>query len=135
MTSTIPRAERVDDGGAAPDAAQRRRGLVLYRDRILVVGGECNNGKPFIENEAFDVKTGRWSHSRADAVGRHGIQAATDGQHGVHPRRRAGVRDRGLRHAADVHAALTGHMYKVQGSKWKVQSKFASFELTLTFAP
>ena len=32
---------------------------VLYRGRIVVDGGECNKGKPFIENEAYDNRVER----------------------------------------------------------------------------
>jgi hypothetical protein len=52
----------------------------LYRNRILVFGGECSNGHPFVENEAYDLKTGRWSSLAPMPTGRHGINAATDGQ-------------------------------------------------------
>jgi len=53
---------------------------VLYRGRILIDGGECHEGKPFVENEAYDMKTDRWSPLAPMPSGRHGIQAATDGQ-------------------------------------------------------
>ena len=53
---------------------------VLYRGMIVVTGGECDNDKPFVANEGFDVKTGRWSTLAPMPGGRHGIQAATDGQ-------------------------------------------------------
>ena len=53
---------------------------VLYRGLILDLGGECNSGKLFVENEGFNVKTGRWSRFAAMTSPRHGIQAATDGR-------------------------------------------------------
>ena len=53
---------------------------VLYRGMIVVTGGECDNDKPFVANEGFDVKTGRWSALAPMPGGRHGIQGATDGQ-------------------------------------------------------
>jgi hypothetical protein len=34
---------------------------VLYHDRILLMGGECNAGKPFAQNEAYDPKTMKWT--------------------------------------------------------------------------
>jgi N-acetylneuraminic acid mutarotase len=55
-------------------------GAVLYRGSIVLFGGECDNGKPFAQNEAFDVKTGRWSTLAPMGSGRHGITAATDGR-------------------------------------------------------
>ena len=62
----------------SPRAAAAR--AWVYKERILVIGGECNNGRPFIENEAYDPKTDRWSILAPMPSGRHGIQAATDGQ-------------------------------------------------------
>jgi N-acetylneuraminic acid mutarotase len=53
---------------------------LVYKDRILVIGGECNNGRPFVENEAYDPRTDRWTILAPMPSGRHGIQAATDGQ-------------------------------------------------------
>ena len=46
----------------------------------LLCGGECDTDKPFVANEAFDPKTGRWSTLAPMSSGRHGIQAATVGQ-------------------------------------------------------
>ena len=55
-------------------------------------GGECNSGKLFVENEGFNVKTGRWSRFAPMSSPRHGIQAATDGRRCSSPaaRRRVG---------------------------------------------
>ena len=53
---------------------------VVLGGRIIVTGGECDNDKPFVANEAYDVKAGRWSTLAPMPSGRHGIQAATDGQ-------------------------------------------------------
>ena len=53
---------------------------VLYRGVILLSGGECHSGNLFVENEGFNVKTGRWSRYAAMISPRHGIQAATDGR-------------------------------------------------------
>lgn len=66
---------------ATPMTAPRSGGaVVLDRGRILVVGGECDTDTPFVANEAFDVKTGRWSTLAPMLSGRHGIQAAVVGQ-------------------------------------------------------
>ena len=58
----------------------RRGSAVLYRGRILVTGGECDNDKPFVDNDAYDLKSARWTSLAPMLSGRHGIQAATDGQ-------------------------------------------------------
>ena len=50
---------------------------VLYRNRILVFGGECNSGHPFIENEAYDVETGRWSSLAPMPSGRPSVKASS----------------------------------------------------------
>jgi hypothetical protein len=66
---------------AAPSPTPRSGGsAVLYRGMIVVTGGECDGDKPFVHNEGFDVKTGRWTTLAPMPGGRHGIQAATDGQ-------------------------------------------------------
>jgi hypothetical protein len=51
----------------------------LYRGRIVVFGGECDNRIPFAHNEAYDPATGRWSTLAPMPSGRHGITAAADG--------------------------------------------------------
>ena len=87
---------------------------------ILIAGGECNSGKLFTEHEGFNVKTGRWSRFAPMASPRHGIQAADRRTHGVHPRRRTGVRNRGVGHVADVQVLkLQVKGVKGQRSKWE----------------
>src|SRR5262245_51887286 len=54
--------------------------VTLYRNLIIVAGGECNNGKTFVENEAYDVKTDRWLSLAPMSVGRHGFRAVTLGE-------------------------------------------------------
>ena len=79
---------------------------MLYRGLIVVTGGECNNGKPFVENEAFDVKTGRWSTlaPMPSRTARHpGRDRRTDD---LRSRRRAGVPDGHIGHTVDVQIAL-----------------------------
>jgi N-acetylneuraminic acid mutarotase len=53
---------------------------VLYKGLIVVMGGECNNARPFVETEGFDVKAGQWRTLASMPIGKHGITAATDGQ-------------------------------------------------------
>jgi len=53
---------------------------VLYHDRILLMGGECNAGKPFAQNEAYDPKTMKWTPLAPMPSGRHGFYAVSDGQ-------------------------------------------------------
>ena len=66
---------------AAPLPTPRSGGSgVLYKNMIVVSGGECDRGLPFNHHEGFDVKTGRWSTLASMPSGRHGINAATDGQ-------------------------------------------------------
>jgi N-acetylneuraminic acid mutarotase len=65
---------------AAIPTARSGGSAVLYRGMIVVTGGECDNDKPFVANEGFDVKTARWTMLAPMPGGRHGIQAATDGQ-------------------------------------------------------
>lgn len=65
---------------AAPLMTPRSGGAgVLHRNRILVFGGECDNRIPFAHNEAFDLKTGRWSALAPMPSGRHGIMGAAIG--------------------------------------------------------
>jgi N-acetylneuraminic acid mutarotase len=65
---------------AAPLPTPRSGGAgVLYRGRILVFGGECDNRIPFVHNEAYDLASGRWSSLAPMPSGRHGITAAADG--------------------------------------------------------
>ena len=44
---------------SAPPLPRPRSGgsAVLYRGRILVTGGECDNDKPFVDNDAYDLKS------------------------------------------------------------------------------
>jgi hypothetical protein len=53
---------------------------VLYKGQIVVMGGECFNGRPFDHVEAFDPQTSRWATLTSMPSGRHGIMAATDGR-------------------------------------------------------
>jgi N-acetylneuraminic acid mutarotase len=53
---------------------------VVLKGVIVVAGGECNNLAPFDTVEGFDLKTGRWRTLAPMPVGKHGINAATDGQ-------------------------------------------------------
>lgn len=53
---------------------------VLYQDRIVLLGGECNGGKTFTQNEAYDPKTMTWTTLAPMPAGRHGFYAVTDGQ-------------------------------------------------------
>ena len=50
----------------------------VYRNMIVVFGGECREGKTFPENEGFDLAAGQW-RTLAPAEGRHGFGAATIG--------------------------------------------------------
>jgi N-acetylneuraminic acid mutarotase len=52
----------------------------LYRDMIVVAGGECRERATFPENEGFDLKTGRWSALAPLPAGRHGFGAAAVGK-------------------------------------------------------
>jgi N-acetylneuraminic acid mutarotase len=53
-------------------------GAVVYKGMIVVLGGECDNGRPFTHNEAFDPRTNRWTTLAPMPSGRHGIMAAAD---------------------------------------------------------
>jgi hypothetical protein len=53
---------------------------VLYHDRIVLMGGECNSGKTFSQNEEYDPRTMKWTALAAMPGGRHGFYATTDGQ-------------------------------------------------------
>ena len=67
---------------SAPFLLEPRSGgaAVLYHDRILLMGGECNGGKPFAQNEAYDLKTMKWTALAPMPSGRHGFYAVSDGQ-------------------------------------------------------
>ena len=92
---------------AAPLPTPRSGGAgVVYKGRILVFGGECNDGVPFVHNEAFDLKTKAWSTLAPMPSGRHGINAAADGQVVDIPGGAPKMRNRRLRHAAHVQIAL-----------------------------
>jgi hypothetical protein len=52
----------------------------LYRGKIFVAGGECRDKRTFPENEAFDLKTGRWISFTPMVMGRHGFGAVTVGR-------------------------------------------------------
>ena len=67
---------------SAPFLMEPRSGgaAVLHQDRILLMGGECNGGKPFAQNEAYDVKTMKWTAMAPMPSGRHGFYAVSDGQ-------------------------------------------------------
>ncbi len=64
---------------AAPmPTARSAPGAALVNDQILVVGSECDNGRTFNQNEAYDTKTDRWV-ALASPVGRHGFGGASLG--------------------------------------------------------
>jgi N-acetylneuraminic acid mutarotase len=67
---------------SAPFLPEPRSGgsAVLYHDRILLMGGECDGTKTFSQNEAYDPKTMRWTALAAMPGGRHGFCAVTDGR-------------------------------------------------------
>jgi hypothetical protein len=52
----------------------------FYKGLIVVMGGECTNGRPFNDTEGFDVAAGRWRALAPMPIGKHGITAATDGK-------------------------------------------------------
>jgi len=64
---------------AAPmPTARSAMAVVLYKGMILVDGGECDHGRTFVQNEAYDPKADRWVELQA-IVGRHGFGAGTMG--------------------------------------------------------
>jgi Galactose oxidase, central domain/Kelch motif len=67
---------------SAPFLPEPRSGgsAVLYRDRIVLMGGECDKGKTFSQNEAYDLKATTWTTLAPMPGGRHGFYATTDGQ-------------------------------------------------------
>jgi N-acetylneuraminic acid mutarotase len=67
---------------SAPFLPEPRSGgtAVVYHDRILLMGGECDRGKPFAQNEAYDLKTMTWTALAPMPSGRHGFYAVSDGQ-------------------------------------------------------
>ena len=68
----------MDVGGAAADAAQRVAAL-LYKDMILVLGGELPPSHTFPENEGYDGKLDRWVTLAPMPAGRHGFGGAVIG--------------------------------------------------------
>jgi N-acetylneuraminic acid mutarotase len=67
---------------SAPFLPEPRSGgsAVVYHNRILLMGGECDGTKPFAQNEAYDMTTMKWTALAAMPTGRHGFNAVTDGQ-------------------------------------------------------
>jgi hypothetical protein len=63
----------MDVGGTAADAAQ------LYKDMILVLGGELPPSHTFPENEGYDGKLDRWVTLAPMPAGRHGFGGAVIG--------------------------------------------------------
>jgi N-acetylneuraminic acid mutarotase len=51
----------------------------LYRDMIIVVGGECRDKKTYPENAGYDLKTRRWLKLAPMPAGRHGFGGVTVG--------------------------------------------------------
>jgi N-acetylneuraminic acid mutarotase len=65
---------------AAPPVPTARGGVsgTLYKGLILVIGGE-DEERTYVENEAYDVTTGRWSKLAPMPAGRHGHGVAAVG--------------------------------------------------------
>lgn len=65
---------------AAPPLPTARGGVsgTLYKGLIMVIGGE-DEKRTYVENEAYDVKTGRWSKLGPLPQGRHGHGVAAVG--------------------------------------------------------
>jgi hypothetical protein len=58
--------------------ARSATGATVYKDLIVVAGGECDSGHTFTQTEAYDSKGDRWRTLTA-IVGRHGFGAGTIG--------------------------------------------------------
>ena len=64
---------------AAPmPTARSAAAATVANNLILVVGGECDRGRTFNQNEAYDLRADRWL-TLASPVGRHGFNGATLG--------------------------------------------------------
>jgi hypothetical protein len=59
--------------------ARSAAAATLLGNLIMVVGGECDRGHTFNQNEAYDLATDRWL-ALASPVGRHGFGGATVGE-------------------------------------------------------
>ena len=77
---------KTDSWSAGPTLPTARSGLqsTLYKDKILVIGGETSKYAN-IENQAFDVKTGKWVILTPVPVGLHASAGATIGDHAYFP--------------------------------------------------
>jgi len=60
--------------------ARSAAAAAFYQSKIFVTGGECRDRRTYAENEAFDLKTGRWISFTPMVVGRHGFGAVTVGR-------------------------------------------------------
>ena len=78
-TSTI---RQPTAGRRAPPLPTARSGVAgaLYQGKIFVAGGECRDKRTYPENEAFDLKSGRWTSYTPMVMGRHGFGAVTVGR-------------------------------------------------------
>jgi N-acetylneuraminic acid mutarotase len=67
---------------AGPPLPTARSGVAgaLYQGKIFVAGGECRDKRTYPENEAFDLKSGRWTSYTPMVMGRHGFGAVTVGR-------------------------------------------------------
>lgn len=77
---------KTDSWSAGPTLPTARSGLqsTLYVDKILVIGGETSKYAN-IENQAYDVKTGKWTTLTPVPVGLHASAGATLGAHAYFP--------------------------------------------------
>ena len=72
------REQHLDVGPAAADARAAGLAATLYKDMILVIGGELPPNT-FAQNEAYNPKTKSWQALAPMPAGRHGTGAATSG--------------------------------------------------------
>ncbi|MPZ78072.1 MAG: hypothetical protein GEU77_16300 [Deltaproteobacteria bacterium] len=66
--------------GAPLPTARSGVAYALYQNFIVVAGGECRDKKTFAENEAYDLKSGRWVTFEALPTSRHAFRGVTVGK-------------------------------------------------------
>lgn len=66
--------------GAPLPTARSGVAYALYQNFIVVAGGECRDKRTFTENEAYDLKAGRWVILAPLPTARHAFRGVAVGQ-------------------------------------------------------
>jgi N-acetylneuraminic acid mutarotase len=66
--------------GTTMPTARSGVAYALYQNFIVVAGGECRDKKTFAENEAYDLKTGRWVTLAPLPTARHAFRSVAVGR-------------------------------------------------------